>query len=127
MRAPRVAAAKGALSRCGMTRARRAQRGFPHRIFVAVLTRCCRQSQAVQERQATVDSLNGKLMDGKRAKVALEERTLQEVAAIEESTANAAEERKRAAELLVAVSRQVRRLCALSGPSQAFTPLSIKP
>jgi hypothetical protein len=66
-------------------------------------------------------------MDGKRAKDALEERTLQEVAAIEESTANAAEERKRAAELLVAVSRQVRRLCARSGPSQAFTPLSIKP
>ena len=95
-----------------MTRARRAQRGFPHRIYVTVLTRCCRQSQAVQERQATVDSLNGKLMDGKRAKVALEERTLQELAAIEESTANAAEERKRAAELLVAVSRQVRRLCA---------------
>lgn len=70
----------------------------------------CPQSQAIQERQATVDLLSSKLMDGERAKVALEERTLQEVAAIEESTASAANERKRAAELLVEVSRQVRRL-----------------
>jgi hypothetical protein len=85
------------------------------------------QNQAVQERQAVVDALQKKFTDSELAKgsgcprpqdcdccavtivctEALAARMSEELAAIESSTVRAAEDRKQAAELLVAISRQV--------------------